>query len=434
MKAAFHTLGCKVNSYETQAILEQFTGLGFEIVPFNQAADVYVINTCSVTQVAEQKSRQMLHRAKRLNPEAVVIATGCYAQEEGEKLLSDESIDLVIGNNLKSRIAELAQEALESRAEQAEVADLTHCRDYEEQKISNQGKNVRAYVKIQDGCDRFCSYCIIPYVRGRSRSREISDVLDEVRTLVQNGYKELVITGIDISSYDKGFGELLREIDRIQGVERIRLGSLEAGIINESLIETLRSIDKFCPHFHLSLQSGCDATLKRMNRKYTADEFYQTMEYIRANFDDPGITTDIIVGFAGETEEEFEESLAFARKAAFSQAHIFPYSRRKGTAADKMPGQLSKKEKAERVDRMMEITDRTHLEFLESRIGKPQKILVEENIEIDGESYVSGFTPEYVKVVAKAPENMINQIISVIPERVITLAEGEKSLKAVLDT
>ena len=201
MKAAFHTLGCKVNSYETQAILEQFTGLGFEIVPFNQAADVYVINTCSVTQVAEQKSRQMLHRAKRLNPEAVVIATGCYAQEEGEKLLSDESIDLVIGNNLKSRIAELAQEALESRAEQAEVADLTHCRDYEEQKISNQGKNVRAYVKIQDGCDRFCSYCIIPYVRGRSRSREISDVLDEVRTLVQNGYKELVITGIDISSY-----------------------------------------------------------------------------------------------------------------------------------------------------------------------------------------------------------------------------------------
>ena len=432
MKAAFHTLGCKVNSYETQAILEQFTGLGFEIVPFTEKADVYVINTCSVTQVAEQKSRQMLHRAKRLNPNAVVIATGCYAQEEGEKLLSDESIDLVVGNNIKSRIAELAEEALKNKAERAEVEDLTFCRDYEPQTISDQGKNVRAYVKIQDGCDRFCSYCIIPYVRGRSRSREIEDVVKEAETLAANGYKEIVVTGIDISSYDKGLGELMTRLNDIQGLERIRLSSLEEGLVTEKFVRQLSTLDKFCPHFHLSLQSGCDETLKRMNRKYDSAEFYESVQIVRKYFENPGLTTDIIVGFAGETEEEFEKSLAFARRVGFTQAHIFPYSRRKGTVADKLPGQLSKKEKAFRVDRMMEITDRSHEDFLKKTIGRPVRILVEETMEIDGKTHQLGFTPEYARVAAEAPGDLTNQIITAIPEAIITLPGGEKVLKATL--
>ena len=421
MKAAFHTLGCKVNSYETQAVLEQFRGLGFEIVPFTEAADVYVINTCSVTQVAEHKSRQMLHRAKRLNPSALVIATGCYAQEAGDNLLSDAGVDMVIGNNLKNRIAELALEAIESGPQGAEIEDLTRCRDFEPQFISNQGENVRAYVKIQDGCDRFCSYCIIPYVRGRSRSRKPEDVISEANALCANGYKEIVVTGIDISSYEYGLAGLLTELNDIEGLERIRLGSLEEGIITQEFISGIKGVDKLCPHFHLSLQSGCKETLKRMNRKYTPEEFYEKVCMLREAFAAPGITTDIIAGFAGETEEEFAESLEFVMKVGFTQLHVFPYSRRKGTAADKLPGQISKKEKAARVERMMAAGTEMQTAFMESLIGKPQKVLIEEIIEIDGEKYSAGFTPEYVRMAIKGDENQVNSIAALVPSGIKNL-------------
>lgn len=419
MRAAFHTLGCKVNSYETRAISEQFTKAGYEIADFSEPADVYVINTCSVTAMAEHKSRQMIHRARKLNPEAVVVAVGCYAQRAENDLKCDGSVDLIIGNNRKSDVVNAVAEFLEKRAgskadvNSGYVEDLMQCRDYESQIITGFGENVRAYVKIQDGCNRFCSYCIIPYVRGRSRCRQMEDIISEIQGLAENGYKEIVLTGIDISMFED-MSELIEMTSRIDGIERIRLGSLEAGVITDSFIEKAAKNDKLCPHFHLSLQSGCAATLKRMNRHYTPDEFASKVRKIREHFDLCAITTDIIVGFPGETDEEFEESLAFAKQIGFTQAHVFKYSRRAGTVADRMPGQVPESVKNERSARLISVTDELNRKFCESLIGETRPVLIEEREVLQsGEEVQCGLTPEYIRVAVKNSGDLTNRIVNV---------------------
>lgn len=442
MKAAFHTLGCKTNAYETQAVREQFEQRGFQIVDFSEPADVYVVNTCSVTAVAAQKSRQMLHRCKKLSPECLVVACGCYAQEAAEKLLEDQYVDLVVGNNEKSRIAALVLEILQEKAGtlvpdalQAKPAplvldDLSGCKEYETQTITNAGSHVRAYVKIQDGCDRFCSYCIIPYLRGRSRSRAPEEILSEVRTLTGNGIQEIVLTGIDISDFhtdanrkDAGIAlaDLLLSIEEIEGVQRIRLGSLEAGILTEPFIQAVQKSRKLCPHFHLSLQSGCDETLKRMNRHYTTAEFADVVRSLRQAFPDPAVTTDLIAGFPGETEEEFEITKDFIRQIGFAQMHVFPYSRRKGTRADRMEGQLTGAEKAKRTAELIAIGKELQTAYMKRFIGKPVHLLPEEIVQIHEKKYLIGFTPAYVRAVVPAETGKINNIVTMCPSRILSL-------------
>ncbi|MBR2696069.1 MAG: tRNA (N(6)-L-threonylcarbamoyladenosine(37)-C(2))-methylthiotransferase MtaB [Parasporobacterium sp.] len=447
-RAAFHTLGCKTNSYETQAIREQFEKAGYEIVGFSERADVYIINTCSVTAVASQKSRQMIHRVRKLSPDALVAACGCYAQEASEKLLADGSVDLVIGNNEKSKILTLVEERLQSLIGEGQgkerpeilVDDLSGCREYEPQSITNAGDHVRAYVKIQDGCNRFCSYCIIPYLRGRSRSRDPEEILKEVKTLAESGIREIVLTGIDISDYRKEDGEksgkdsggsdlaeLIFQIEEVQGIERIRLGSLEAGIITPEFLKAIRASKKLCPHFHLSLQSGCDATLKRMNRHYTTEEFLDSLNRIRGMFELPSVTTDVIAGFAGETAEEFSETKEFVRKAGFSQLHVFPYSRRKGTRADRMSGQLTKAEKALRAGELIAIGEELQEAYMSRFLGREIKILAEEVVRIHGQDHLIGFTPEYVKAAIPGNIKDVNKIVTIIPKEIISF-EREKIL------
>lgn len=431
MKAAFHTLGCKVNIYETTAIREQFEALGFETVPFTEKADVYVINTCSVTNMAEHKSRQMIHRARKKNPEAVIAACGCYCQRAPKELEEDSNADIIFGNNRKSEIAEEVLDLLKNRnKEQAvHVDDLKFCRSFEPQRITSAGENVRAYVKIQDGCDRFCSYCIIPYVRGRSRSRNKEDILAEVNGLAAGGYKEIVLTGIDISTFDN-LAELIEAIDLIPGVARIRLGSLEESVITPEFISRVSKCKSFCPHFHLSLQSGSESVLKRMNRHYSPETYLEKVKLIRENFEICGITTDIITGFAGETEEEHRESLEFIKKAAFTQAHVFKYSRRKGTLADKMPAQVSEAKKNARSAEMIDAAGTLQHSFMESLIGRERPLLVEETVTLDdGRKAALGFTPEYVRIAYITDENMINSIINVVPNE-IALLQGEPVLLA----
>lgn len=432
MKAAFHTLGCKVNSYETQAISEQFTALGFDIVEYDQPADVYIVNTCAVTKEAARKSRQILNRAKKKNPQALTVAAGCYAQEAAETL--GAFADLVIGNNEKSRIAQIVKDRLEERkAEQKESAandgaedrlilidDLTRCYEYEEQEISNQGSHVRAYVKIQDGCNRFCSYCIIPYLRGRSRSRSAQDVLTEVKRLADAGYQEVVLTGIDISDFrmeEKTACEsligLLELIDEIPGIQRIRLGSLEEGILTEDFVQRASKLKHLCPQFHLSLQSGSDSVLKRMNRKYNTQQYYEVVRMLREYFPNPAITTDLIVGFPGETEEEFEQTLAFAQKVGFSAIHVFKYSRRPGTVADRMEGQLTDRQKTKRSDRLLLLAEQMGIAYRKQFVGQEKEVLFEERVTLEGAVFQTGFTPEYFKVAVRTDEDWVNQIRSI---------------------
>ena len=434
MKVAFHTLGCKVNAYETQAVLEQFQENGFTVVDFQDVADVYIVNTCSVTAEAARKSRQMLHRCKKRSANAIVVATGCYAQEVREELLRDQTIDMIVGNNEKNKLLEAVCSLLEQKNKHPDkilYEDLTHCTIYEEQSISNQGDHVRAYVKIQDGCDRFCSYCIIPYLRGRSRSRSKDEIRNEVQTLAKNGYKEIVLTGIDVSDYQDGettLADIISMVNEVSGIERVRLSSLEERIITKEFLGKLSSCETFCPHFHLSLQSGCDKTLERMNRHYTAKDFLSAVSLIREYFPEAAITTDVIVGFPGESQEDFEESMQLVSQAAFSELHVFPFSRRKGTKADKMPDQLTRAEKGNRVSLMMALGENMQKAYLTSFIGKELSVLVEEEVQVEGKEYQVGYSRNYLKCAIETKENLINKIVTFVPKEAGNL-QGELILK-----
>lgn len=415
-KAALHNLGCKVNAYETEAMQQMLEKAGYEIVPFAPGADVYVINTCTVTNIADRKSRQMLHKAKKMNPHAIVVAAGCYVQAAKEDLEVDDAIDIVIGNNRKKELVEILREYEQSQKEEF-VMDVNHTGEYEELSISRTAEHTRAYIKVQDGCNQFCSYCIIPYARGRVRSRELEDVLTEVKELAANGYQEVVLTGIHLSSYgiDRGttLMNLILAVHEIHGIRRIRLGSLEPRIITEEFAATLSSLPKICPHFHLSLQSGCDATLKRMNRKYTAEEYFEKCRILRKYFERPALTTDVIVGFPGETEEEFEITREFLTRIEFYETHIFKYSRRKGTRAAEMENQVSDEKKTERSNILLELNRENKELYENERTGKTDEVLFEELVMLDGEAYYTGHTKEYIRMAIPADEDYTNRIMNV---------------------
>ncbi len=402
-KAALHNLGCKVNAYETEAMQQLLEEAGYEIVPFQEKADVYVINTCSVTNIADRKSRQMLHRAKKMNPDAVVVAAGCYVQAAGEELKKDAAIDVIIGNNRKKDLVPLLDEYFAGKhVEEDSLIDIGKTREYEALHINKIADHTRAFIKIQDGCNQFCSYCIIPYTRGRVRSRKPEEIMEEIKGLVDRGYREVVLTGIHLSSYGLDLDgitllDLMVKIDKIQGLERLRLGSLEPRIVTEEFTRTLAGLRTICPHFHLSLQSGCDATLKRMNRRYTTEEYEKGCQILRKYFDRPAITTDVIVGFPQETEEEFAQTVEFLKRIHFYEMHVFKYSRRAGTRAADMPGQLTENQKGQRSDVLLKLDQEMSLEYRKSFLGEEKEVLMEEKIVIDGTEYLVGHTREYVK-------------------------------------
>lgn len=417
-KAALHNLGCKVNAYETEAMQHLLEEAGYEIVPLTQKADVYVINTCSVTNMADRKSRQMLHKAKKNNPDSIVVAAGCYVQTSEKEVLNDLSVDIVIGNDRKHDLVRLLEEySLDSVNDTVyDINDGKH--DFEELFIDQTKEHTRAFIKVQDGCNQFCSYCIIPYARGRVRSRRFENVIAEVERLAANGFKEVVLTGIHLSSYGVDFEEatglleLIQAVNAVKGIERIRLGSLEPKIVTEHFASELSKLDKICPHFHLSLQSGCDATLKRMNRKYTTKEYERGCELLRKYFVHPAITTDVIVGFPGETEEEFEQTKAYLEHIHFYEMHIFKYSKRKGTRAAVMPDQIDEQVKAARSEKLIALGHDMSKEFRKFYIGKNEEVLFEEKAVIGDKEYFVGYTKEYVKVAKKTDENLENQIVS----------------------
>lgn len=497
---ALHNLGCKVNSYELEVIQQMLQEKGYHIVPFDETADIYIINTCTVTNIADRKSRQMLHKAKAKNPDAIVVAMGCYVQTGGEKAVMDDSIDLAVGNNRKKdvvalleefikrkeagesighlegngvivRVEETAEHALESTKETKEklsreekqkqqaqkkareeeklravwekktlgntsVVDVNKKCEYEEMQLKSTAEHTRAYIKVQDGCNQFCSYCIIPFARGRVRSRKMEDILTEVRSLAKAGYKEVVLTGIHISSYGIDFDEegeergdylgrsrvldLVEAIQRVEGIQRIRLGSLEPRIITEENARRMAAMEKLCPHFHLSLQSGCNSVLKRMNRHYTTEEYYRSVELIRKVYEHPAITTDVIVGFPQETEEEFENTVAFLEKIRFYEMHVFKYSARQGTRAASMSGQLTEKEKTKRSARLLAMEESQSKEYRSFYLGREVEALFEEAKEINGEIYQIGHTPNYVKVALKTSEDLSNCLKKVRAEGFLT--------------
>ena len=417
-KAALHNLGCKVNAYETEAMQHLLEEAGYEIVPFTQKADVYVINTCSVTNMADRKSRQMLHKAKKNNPDSIVVAAGCYVQTSEKEVLNDLSVDIVIGNDRKHDLVRLLEEySLDSVNDTVDdINDGKH--DFEELFIDQTKEHTRAFIKVQAGCNQFCSYCIIPYARGRVRSRRFENVIAEVERRAANGFKEVVLTGIHLSSYGVDFEEatglleLIQAVNAVKGIERIRLGSLEPKIVTEHFASELSKLDKICPHFHLSLQSGCDATLKRMNRKYTTKEYERGCELLRKYFVHPAITTDVIVGFPGETEEEFEQTKAYLEHIHFYEMHIFKYSKRKGTRAAVMPDQIDEQIKAARSEKLIALGHDMSKEFRKFYIGKNEEVLFEEKAVIGDKEYFVGYTKEYVKVAKETAENLENQIVS----------------------
>lgn len=413
LKAAFLTLGCKVNQYETDAMRELLETAGYDIVDFKERADVYIINTCSVTNMADRKSRQMIHRARKKNPDAVVVAAGCYVQAAENELKEKGIADVLIGNNKKKDIVRILEEYFQKGEKTAEVLDISCTNEYESLTIHKINEHTRAYIKIQDGCNQFCSYCIIPYTRGRIRSKQPEDVIREIRALAREGYKEVVLTGIHLSSYGMDFPEenrtdllaVIENVQKIDGIERIRLGSLEPRIITEEFAQGLKKCSKVCPHFHLSLQSGCDETLKRMNRKYTTEEYKKALAILRDTFEHPALTTDVIVGFAGETEEEFEKTRAYLEEINLYEMHIFKFSVRKGTRAERMPGQVSEDVKTKRSAVLLAMTERHKKDFEQWYIGRKEKVLLEEMVEINGTKYMQGHTERYVKVVVNFDEN-----------------------------
>ena len=414
-KVALHNLGCKVNAYEIEAMEQELREAGYEIVPFAPGADVYIINTCTVTNIADRKSRQMLHKARKMNPEAIVIAAGCYVQAQKDIPEIDEAIDIVLGNNRKQELLSILENYQKGQGQEKILIDLEKPVEYENLALSSTGEHTRAYLKVQDGCNQFCSYCIIPYVRGRVRSRRKEEVLAEVEKLAKNGYQEFVLTGIHLSSYGIDIGEnllgLIQAVHNVKGVKRIRLGSLEPRIVTEEFGRTLGSMEKICPHFHLSLQSGCNETLKRMNRKYTSQDYMEGCRILRKYFENPALTTDVIVGFPQETEEEFEESRKFVEQVDFYETHIFKYSRRKGTRADRMEGQVPETVKSQRSHVLIEMGKAHEKKYMESFLGKEVEILFEETARIQGETYWIGHTREYLKTAVKSCADLENRIV-----------------------
>ena len=413
-KVAIHNLGCKVNSYEAESMEQMLRAAGYSIVPFdeNVPADVYIINTCSVTNIADRKSRQMLHKAKKMNPDAIVVAAGCYVQSDSEGVQKDEAVDLVLGNNCKINIVEALENYAADHESHISVLDLSVKQPYEELEIDKVSEHTRAYIKIQDGCNQFCTYCIIPYARGRVRSRNVQNVLEEVKRLAASGYQEVVLTGIHLSSYgidcEESLLHLIQMVHQVEGIRRIRLGSLEPRIVTETFAEELAKMEKICPHFHLSLQSGCDATLARMNRKYTTEEYENACNILRKNFTHPAITTDVIVGFPGETEEEFAQTKEYLKRIHFYEMHIFKYSRRQGTRAAVMEHQVPEEIKTKRSAQLLALAESMSREFRAYYVGKEEEVLFEEPMEVDGETWYTGYTKEYVKIAAKTAEPLDN--------------------------
>lgn len=439
-KAALHNLGCKVNAYETEAMQQMLEAAGYEIVPFAPGADIYVINTCTVTNIADRKSRQMLHKAKKMNPEAIVVAAGCYVQAGKKKAETDPCIDLIIGNNKKQDLISLLEEYQRDRIRKNGMIDINRTAEYEELQIDRTEEHTRAYIKVQDGCNQFCTYCMIPYARGRVRSRKTEDVVKEVQRLAESGCQEVVLTGIHLSSYGverKEDGEnlltLIQAVHEVEGIARIRLGSLEPGIITDAFAEAISKLPKICPHFHLSLQSGCTETLKRMNRRYTAEEYREKCEILRKYFEAPALTTDVITGFPGETEEEFAKSAKFVEEIGFYETHIFPYSKREGTKAAVMPDQLPEAVKKERSRVLIELGKGQKKKYMEQFLGREKEVLFEEKQEIDGENYWVGHTKEYLKAGIKSEENLENRRILVrlreVLQEEVLLGDAEERKK-----
>ena len=424
MRVALHNLGCKTNSYEMDVMAIKLREAGCEIVPFTDKADIYIINTCTVTNIADRKSRQMLHKAKKENPDAIVVAVGCYVETGIDGVKKDESIDLAVGNNKKSEIVEILNTFLDAKGTNKDktlggtsIIDINHTNEFENMLLSELPEHTRAYIKIQDGCNQFCTYCVIPYARGRVRSREMKDILAEIKGLIQKGCKEVVLTGIHIGSYGVDQGqpmlvELVENIAQLAGIERIRLGSIEPRLVTEENAKRLAAVDKLCPHFHLSLQSGCDSVLKRMNRHYTAAEFAEGVRLLREAFDRPAITTDVIVGFPGETEEEFEECRKFVEDINFYEMHVFKYSPRKGTVAAGMKDQLTDREKSERSDVLIDLTERQSLIYRNSFIGEKVGVLWEDQEEIKGRKFMIGHTDRYVRVAMEETELGFGRAVS----------------------
>lgn len=418
---AYHNLGCKVNTYELEAVIDLLKKDGYSIARFEEKADVYIINTCSVTNIADHKSRQMINRARRRNPEAIVVAMGCFVQGLTDDDRDKIKADIYIGNNRKNHIVEDINSFIQSRDKLYDFEDInTNKVDFEDMTLENVVTRTRAFIKIQDGCNQFCSYCIIPFARGRVRSRSVNSVIKEITNLARKGCKEFVLTGIHVSSYhvnedskDYYLIDLIEAINDIEGVERIRLSSLEPNIITEEFVKRLVKVDKICPHFHLSLQSGCDSVLSRMNRRYTSSEYYDKCVLLREYFNNPAITTDVIVGFPGETDEEFEDTYEFLEKVHFAMMHIFKFSRRKGTKADAMPDQIDEAVKSLRSNKLLELSDKMSIEYMESFIGKELDVLMEESIVVDSEKNFRGYSREYVTVCIKTDEDLSNMIIKV---------------------
>ena len=440
---AFHNLGCKVNGYEMDYMQQNLQQRGYILVPFDTKADIYIINTCSVTNMADRKSRQMIHRARKMNPDAIVVAVGCYVQTSPKEVLEDLSIDIAIGNNRKKDIVNIIEEYIQQCEKQHSgmteeqkksfsektIIDINHTDEYEDMQLSHTAEHTRAFLKVQDGCNQFCSYCIIPYARGRIRYREIEDVVREAAELAQNGYQEIVLTGIHLSSYGMEKGndftksrllELVKSVNAVEGIKRIRLGSLEPRIITSEFARGLAQCEKLCPHFHLSLQSGCDTVLKRMNRKYTTKEYYEKVQLLREVFDQPAITTDVIVGFPMESEEEFAQTEEFLRAVQFYEMHIFKYSKRKGTPAATMEGQVPDEIKTLRSNRLLKQNEEMSRAFREKYLGKQVEILLEEEMMLEGVRYQTGYTREYVRVGVPSKGDLSGKVLTGTLERFLT--------------
>lgn len=417
-RVAFNTLGCKVNQYETEAMTEIFEKAGYEVVDFEEEADVYVINTCTVTNLSDRKSRQMIRRAKRKNQDSIVIVAGCYAQTSPDEVSEIEGVNMVVGTKDRGKIIEYLKELKSSGDRRNFVGDIMRTREFEELGVDVYKERTRAFIKIQEGCSQFCTYCIIPYARGPVRSRSEENILKEITGLARSGYKEIVLTGIHVASYGKDIKttsliDIIRKVHEVEGIERIRLGSIEPTTVTEDFVEAIKEMEKLCPQFHISLQSGCDSTLKRMNRRYTTKEYLSSVRLLRDNLKDVAITTDVMVGFPEETDEEFDETYRFLEEVFFSSMHVFKYSRRRGTPAASYPGQVSPQKKEERSRRLIDLASNMTLKYNRSFIDRVLPVLFEQKIKTK-EGFMEGLTPNYIRVECKGNKDIEGEILKVL--------------------